>query len=335
MTCALVTGGNGFIGRHLVSELATRGRRLRVLDLRGPGRALPDIDYFEGSVLDADLVDQALNGVDEVYHLAALPGMWEPNKADFHDVNYRGTEIVMAAARKHGVSRFLHCSTESILFRSARAEDYAAEDCSLTVDQMPGLYTRSKMLADQLAMQAAASGFPVVVACPTMPIGPHDHNLTPPAAMLRHFLAKGRLQMFLDFIVNLVDVRDVATGLVLAMEQGRTGHRYILGGECLPLKKILELMNTASGRRKLFVPVPGRLAEIVAAVLEFYADHVTRRAPLATVEGVRIAMWATALSSEKAHRELGYSPRPVEPALRETIAHLLDGRFDARILKHA
>ena len=335
MTCALVTGGNGFIGRHLVSELAARGRRVRVLDLRSPVRVLPDVDYFEGSVLDLDLVGEALNGVDEVFHLAALPGMWEPNKADFHAINYQGTEVVMAAARKRGVSRFLHCSTESILFPSTPADDHAGEDCSLAIDKMPGLYTRSKMLADQLAMQAAASGFPVVVACPTMPIGPHDHNLTPPAAMLRHFLAKGRLQMYLDFIVNLVDVRDVATGLVQAMEQGRTGHRYILGGECLPLKRILELMNAASGRRKQYVPVPGRLAELVAVVLEFYADHVTRRAPLATVEGVRIAMRATALSSEKANRELGYSPRPVEPALRETIAQLLDGALDARILKHA
>jgi dihydroflavonol-4-reductase len=335
MTRTLVTGGNGFIGRHLVSELAAGRRPLRVLDLRCPVRTLPDVHYIEGSVLDTGLVDEAMDGVDEVYHLAALPGMWEPNKAAFHAVNYQGTEIVMAAARKRGVKRFLHCSTESILFGPAREQDHAAEDVSLTADQMPGLYTRSKMLADQLARQAAASGFPVVVACPTMPVGPHDHNLTPPAAMLRHFLAKGRLQMYLDFIVNLVDVRDVAAGLVLAMERGRAGHRYILGGDCLPLKKILELMSAASGRRKLFVPIPGRLAEMAASVLEFHADHVTRRAPMATVEGVRIAMRATALSSEKARREFGYNPRPVEPVLRETIAQLLGDGLDARILKHA
>jgi dihydroflavonol-4-reductase len=280
------------------------------------------VQYVDGSVLDADLVDEALSDVDEVYHLAGLPGMWMPNKNDFHAVNCGGTEVVIAAARKRGIARFLHCSTESILFPSTPPEDEPAEDILLTGDDMPGPYTRSKMLAEQLAMQAAASGFPVVIACPTMPTGSHDHNLTPPSAMLRHFLS-GRLQLYLDFIVNLVDVRDVAAGLVLTMERGRVGHRYILGGESIPLKKVLRLVTTISGRRNLLIPVPGRVAEIAAAMLEFIADHVTRRPPSGTAEGVRIALRSTALSIEKAQRELGYAPGPVEPALRETIAYLM------------
>ena len=322
MIRALVTGGSGYIGQHLVSALVARGRQVRVLDLRPPTRALPEVQYVEGSVLDADLVVEALSGVDEVYHLAGLPGMWMPHKSDFHAVNCGGTEVVIAAARKRGVARFLHCSTESILFPPSPSEDAAAEDILLTGDDMPGPYTRSKMLAEQLAMQAAASGFPVVIACPTMPIGPHDHNLTPPSAMLRYFLS-GRLQMYLDFMVNFVDVRDVAAGLVLTMERGQAGHRYILGGESIPLKKVLRLVTTISGRRNLLIPVPGRVAEIAAAMLEFIADHVTRRPPSGTAEGVRIALRATTLSNEKAQRELGYAPGPVEPALRETIAYLM------------
>jgi len=190
---------------------------------------------------------------------------------------------------------------------------------------MPGLYTRSKMLAEQFAAQTAASGFPLVIGTPTMPIGPHDHNLTPPTAMLRHFLS-GRVQMYLDFIVNLVDVRDVAAGLILAMEHGRIGHRYILGGESISLKKILQLMATISGRRYVSIPVPGRVAEVAATMLEFVADHVTHRPPSGTAEGVRIALRATELSIEKAQHELGYAPRPVEPALRDTIAYLLGAR---------
>jgi dihydroflavonol-4-reductase len=181
------------------------------------------------------------------------------------------------------------------------------------------------MLAEQLAAQAAASGFPLVIGTPTMPIGPHDHNLTPPTAMLRHFL-NARVQMYLDFIVNLVDVRDVATGLILAMENGRSGHRYILGGESISLKRILQLMATIRGRRYVSIPVPGGVAEIAAAILEFVSDHVTHRPPSGTAEGVRIALRATELSIEKAQRELGYAPRPIEPALRDTITYLLGAR---------
>jgi nucleoside-diphosphate-sugar epimerase len=328
MTRILVTGGTGFIGLHLVSALVARGRRVRVLDLQAPACALPGVEYFEGSVLDPDRVNRALEGVDEVYHLAGLPGMWMPEKRDFYAVNYRGTEVMIAAARERGIARFLHCSTESILFRGSSSEDAVADDALLPADDAPGPYTRSKVLAERLAMQAAASGFPVIVGCPTMPIGPHDRNLTPPTAMLRHFLG-GWFQFYVDFAVNLVDVRDAAAGLILAMERGKIGHRYILGGESIPLKTILQRVAAISGRRSMLIPVPGRIAETAAAILELIADHVTHRAPSGTAEGVRIALRARALSVEKARRELGYAPRPVESALRETVLYLL-GTEDAR-----
>jgi dihydroflavonol-4-reductase len=125
-----------------------------------------------------------------------------------------------APAPPRATARFLHCSTESILFPSALSDDDLANDRPVTCDDMPGPYTRSKMLAEQVATRAAASGFPVIIGCPTMPIGLHDHNVTPPTAMLQHFLG-GRFRLYLDFILNLVDVRDVAAGLVLASLHSR------------------------------------------------------------------------------------------------------------------
>lgn len=325
MTKVVVTGGNGFIGQHLVSALAGGGRQVRVLDLRPPTCAVANVEYVQGSVLDPALVNEVLGDIDEVYHLAGLPGMWIPQKSDFHAVNCRGTEVIITAARERGVTRFLHCSTESILFRPSSLRDGSSEHSLLPPEEMPGLYTRSKMLAEQFAAKAAASGFPLVIGTPTMPIGPHDHNLTPPTAMLRHFL-NAHVQLYLDFIVNLVDVRDVAAGLILAMERGQIGHRYILGGESISLKKILQLMATISGRRYVSIPVPGRVAEMAATMLEFISDHVTHRPPSGTAEGVRIALRATDLSIDKARHELGYAPRPIEPALRDTIAYLLGAR---------
>ena len=322
MTKVLVTGGAGFIGQHLVPALAARGQKVRVLDRRPPRCAVRDVEYVTGSVLDAGLVNEALQDVGEVYHLAGLPGMWLPKKSEFHAVNFKGTETVIAAARKRGVARFLHCSTESILFRRPTLPNAADEHDLLPPEEMPGLYTRSKMLAEQSAAHAAAAGFPLVIGTPTMPVGPHDHNLTPLTAMLQHFLS-GRIQMYLDFIVNLVDVRDVAAGLLLTMERGRVGHRYILGGESISLKKILKLMAALSGRHYLSIPIPGVIAEAAAAVLEFVSDHVTHRPPSGTAEGVRIAQRATELSIAKAQSELGYHPRPIEPALRDTIAYLM------------
>jgi dihydroflavonol-4-reductase len=140
--------------------------------------------------------------------------------------------------------------------------------------------------------------------------------------MLQHFLS-GRIQFYLDFVVNLVDVRDVADGFLLAMERGQNGQRYILGGENISLQKLLNIVGAISGRNALRIPIPAWIAKVTAAMLEFIADHVTHQPPAATVEGVRIALRSKALSIEKSRRELGYAPRPIEPALREAISSLL------------
>ena len=322
MTQTLVTGGGGFIGQHLVAALLAQGRRVRILDLRPPTCPMTGAQFVSGSVLDPELVREALNDVGEVYHLAALPGMWIPRKDDFHAVNCRGTEIMLDAARKRGVSRFLHCSTESILFGTSPPVSSTIEQVYTTPDEMPGTYTRSKLFAEQRASQAAASGFPVVIASPTMPIGPHHGNLTPPTLMLQHFLNR-RVQLYFDFVVNLVDVRDVAAGLLLAMKHGQNGHRYILGGEAIRLSKLLSRLRTISGRKAVPVPVPAMIAQTTAHAMEFVADYVTHRAPAATVEGVRIAMRSKSLSNEKSRRELGYAPHSIELALREIVASVV------------
>jgi dihydroflavonol-4-reductase len=322
MQQTLVTGGSGFIGQQLVRTLLAHGRRVRVLDLRPPRCSATALEYVRGSILDSKLLEAAFDDVEEVYHLAGLPGMWARHKNDFHLVNAQGTAIVIAAARKRGVSRFLHCSTESILFRPCRTASALAEDVSVTLDQMPGAYTRSKMLGEQQALQAAAAGFPVVIANPTMPIGPPNGSLTPPTLMLQYFLSQ-RVQIYLDFIMNLVDVRDVALGLLLAMERGQTGQRYILGGENISLKKFLAIVSVLSGRSALRIPIPAVMAQTAAAVLEFTADHVTHTPPAGTVEGVRIASRSQALSIEKARRELGYAPRPIGGALEEAVQSIL------------
>jgi nucleoside-diphosphate-sugar epimerase len=182
------------------------------------------------------------------HHLAALPGMWVRKKHDFHIVNCLGTKAVIAAARERGVSRLLHCSTESILFSASSTDRFVAEHTCTTIEEMPGAYTRSKLIAEQCALEAAASGLHVVVANPTMPIG-NDRNLTPPALMLQYFINRP-IQFYLDFIVNLVDVQDVAEGLLLAMQRGRSGERYVLGGENLSLKKLLPVLGARPDRHR-------------------------------------------------------------------------------------
>ena len=322
MSKSLVTGGSGFLGRHLVAALCARGDQVRVLDLMPPDGLPQGIQFVAGSILDADVVRQAMTQVSHVYHLAGIAKLWAPDKSGFETVNWRGTETVLRAAADARVTRVVHCSTEAILLppdRGRRAN--IDESAPPPYDDMPGPYTRSKHRAEQAALAAAQRGLDVVIVNPTVPLGAEDRNLTPPAAMLSMFLSGGS-PAFLDCILNLVDVRDVAAGFVLAAERGRAGERYILGGENVSLRDLLLLLEQISGRRmpKRAVPAPVALAS--AAVAEWIADYLTRRQPVATREGVRLALRSAPFDSRKAREELGFAPRPIGDALDQAVRWL-------------
>jgi len=317
MARVLVTGGNGFIGRPLVAALSKRGDRVRVLDV-ADGHA-PGIEYLRGSVDDRGAVDDALDGIDCVYHLAGIPHFWRRDKADFDRVNRGGTEVVLAAAAARRTPRVVHCSTESILLPKQRNGAHVDESAKPALADMPGPYTRSKFLAEVAAQNAARGGLDVVIVNPTVPVGDGDPNNTPPTAMLALFLA-GRSPFFLDCVLNLADVRDIADGIVRAGDTGRTGERYILGGDNLAMRDLLPELERKSGQKMPRRAVPAPLALAAGIVAGVVADRITKTPPAATREAVRVALRSAPFDSTKAKRELGYAPRSVDQALTQVIA---------------
>jgi dihydroflavonol-4-reductase len=318
MARVLVTGGSGFIGRYLVDVLRRHGESVRVLDV-APIEPMPTgVEFMHGSVADRATCDRAVVGVDRVYHLAGIAHLWRTDKADFDIVNRHGTETLLAAAASSGVRRVVHCSTESILLPRRRNHKAIDESAPPALADMAGPYTRSKYLAEQAALKAARGGMDVVIVNPTVPIGVGDRNMTPPAAMISLFLS-GRTAFFLDCVLNLVHVRDLAEGILSAGENGRTGERYILGGENVPLRDFLPALERKSGRRMPTRTVPAAFALTTGLVSGLIADHITRRPPVVTREGVILALRSAPFDSAKAKRELGYAPGPIDQALTEVV----------------
>jgi dihydroflavonol-4-reductase len=318
----LVTGGSGFIGAHVAAVLRSRGVQVRILDHAPPVDGAAGIEFVSGSILDADCLDAAMADVRHVYHLAGIAKLWSRDRADFDQVNAQGTAMVMWAAAARRVARVVHCSTEAILLpKRPEAGALIDETVRPQLADMPGPYTRSKLNAEHAVSAAVERGLDALIVNPTVPVGPGDRNLTPPGAMLAMFL-EGRSPAFLDCVLNLVDVRDVASGMVLAAERGRTGERYILGGENVALRDLLLTLAQLSGRPMPTRTVPGWLALISASVTEWVADHLTGRAPAATREGVRLALRSGPFDSRKALRELGYAPRPLRESLADAVKWL-------------
>lgn len=320
MPRSLVTGGSGFIGRHLVSALLARGDFVRILDQATPPGPAEDVEFVRGSVLDHASVTRALDGIGHVYHLAAIAHLWTPESENFDRVNRAGTEILLSAAASKNVARFIHCSSAATLVSPHSAGTRIDETASAGLADVAGSYSRSKYLGEQAALSAARAGQPVVVVNPTLPIGPGDDNLTPPMALLARYLAGG-MPLSLNFILNLVDVRDVAMGMILAGQHGRIGERYILGGENISLKQLAAMLERRTGKRAVKFWIPGRLA-LAAGIASERIARLTHRAPTATAEGVRLALRSANLDSSKAQRELGYAPRPLEDALAQAVSWL-------------
>jgi dihydroflavonol-4-reductase len=315
----VVTGGAGFIGSHLVERLVAAGQRVRVVERPGADTAhLPDgVELVEADIRDREAMRRAVRGARFVYHLAANPNLWVRDRGEFETVNHHGTVYVLDSALEAGVERVLHTSTESIL-TCANATGPIDENVEISLSDAVGPYCLSKLLAENEAMARAHAGWPVVVANPTMPVGPGDRGLSPPSRLIRDF-CRGRLPATIDCTLNLIDVRDVAEGLVRVMERGTPGRRYLLGGENLTLHQLLAILSELTGvpvpRRR----VPYRLGLAVAYASEFWADHVSGRTPRATVTGVRLTRRLMHFDPSRSLGELGLAPRSIRRSLADAV----------------
>lgn len=319
--CSLVTGGGGFIGTHLVKLLLEQGEQVKVLELEGVSVSA-DVEIVRGSVHDEVVVRQAMKGVRRVYHLAAYTDLWARNKQIFQQINYDSTCTVLREAMRAEVEVVVHTSTESILTRQNEA-DQPGTSPSAELSVAVGPYCRSKLLAEQAAFEAASNGLSVVIVSPTLPVGPGDRRITPPTRMILDFLNR-KIPAFLDCRLNLVDVRDVAEGHILAAQRGQSGERYLLGHENLMLSQLLRILEDITGLAMPKYRIPYWLALTVGMLQEFTADYLTHKSPMAPLTGVRLAGRNNSFSSDKAVRELGFKQSPIRQALVEEIAWLVE-----------
>jgi dihydroflavonol-4-reductase len=318
----IVTGGAGFIGSHLVSQLVNCGQQVRVIER--PGAAIDHLPaaarVFFADIRDRAALEPAIEGGRWVYHLAANPNLWARDRRQFEEVNHQGTVNVLDASLAAGAERVLHTSTESILTK-AKASGLIDENIEISLSDAIGPYCRSKLLAEQYAFSLASRGHPVVVANPTIPVGPGDRGNSPPTRLIVEYCRRN-LPAIMDCSLNLIDVRDVARGLSLVMERGQPGRRYLLGHSNLTLAAFLGLLQELTGVPVPRWRVPYSVAIAVAWFSEFLADHCTGRAPKATLTGVRLARRIMHFDSSRSLAELGLQPRSIRESVADAVSWL-------------
>lgn len=297
--------------------LASQGAQLRVLTRKTSDlRNLEGIaaDRVEGDLRDPDSIERAMAGCDTVFHVAADYRLWVRDAQEMYRSNVEGTRDLLSAARKNNVDRVVYTSSVATMGFLSNGT-LADEDSPVLLTDMVGPYKRSKFMAEQIALEVGRSGQHVVVVNPSTPVGEMDVKPTPTGRIVLDFLKK-KFPAYVDTGLNLVDVSECARGHVMALEKGRSGHRYILGGENLTLKQILDKLALITGLPSPTVEVPHFVALGAAVVDELWTGRVRGREPRATVDAVRMGRKKMYVSSSKAERELGWQILPVDAALR-------------------
>lgn len=317
----LVTGGAGFLGSHLVTQLLDAGQPVRVLER--PGASIDHLPLHRIELVSADIRDEhavrkAVSDCKYVYHLAADPNLWRRDRREFDSINRLGTIHVMRAALANGAKRILYTSTESIL-SSPSFNGGAVEKLHLKASDMLGPYCLSKFQAEQAVFRMVEEGAPIIVVSPTLPVGPGDRLQTPPTRLSLAF-CRGELPAYLDCQLNLIDARDVAAGMILAMKKGKIGIRYLLGAENLYLSDWLNILGTEAGQPLPRWKVTYSLALTVAWFSEMWADYVSGQIPMATITGVRLSQRNMFFDASASLSELGLHPRPLREAARDAVA---------------
>ena len=317
---AFVTGATGFLGSHVARVLAEQGAQLRLLvrptsDLRNVADL--NAERVEGDLRDPASIEKALAGCEAVFHVAADYRLWVPDPDQMYRSNVEGTRSLLEAAKKQGVRRVVYTSSVATMgFRSNGT--LADENSPVSLADMISHYKRSKFMAEQVALDAARSGVDVVVVNPTTPMGERDIKPTPTGRIVVDFL-KRKFPAYVETGLNLVDATECARGHVQALEKGRAGERYILGGENLTLKQILDRLAVITGLPSPKVKLPYAFALAAGAVDEMVTGRMLGREPRATIDAVRMGRKLMFVTSAKAEGELGWRMVPVDSALRRSV----------------
>ena len=322
---AFLTGATGFLGSHVAQVLAEQGADLRLLvrstsnlkNLEGLHSGSVGVETATGDLRDAASIEKAMSGCDTVFHVAADYRLWVRDPGEMYRSNVEGTRAIFEAARKNGVRRVVYTSSVATIGFTRNGHP-ADEDSPVALADMIGHYKRSKFMAEQVVLEAGRSGLHVVTVNPTTPVGEQDVKPTPTGRIVVDFL-KRKFPAYVETGLNLVDVRECARGHVTALEKGKTGERYILGGENLTLKQILDKLGKITGLPSPRVKLPYVFAYAAGIFDEAITAGLLRREPRATVDTARMGskkMWAT---SDKAERELGWKIVPAEDALRRAV----------------
>ena len=319
MTKTLVTGGTGFLGRAVAMELLAAGREVRVLARQPDHPALVGlkVEVARGDLRDPVSLATAVRGCQRVFHVAADYRLWVPDPGAMYAVNVQGTKDLLAAAAEAGITRMVYTSTVGTLGNPGDGTP-GTEETPVGLADMVGHYKRSKFLAEQAVLEVARQGFPVVLVHPSAPVGPWDSRPTPTGQMIVDFL-KGRMPAYLETGLNLVHVRDVAQGHLLAEEKGRGGEKYILGNQNLSLSEIFQLLANITGLSAPRVRLPYRPILALSYLDEFWATYVSHKPPRMPVAAVKMAKKFMYFDSGKAVRELGLPQTPVRQALEDAV----------------
>ena len=315
MPLALVTGVTGFLGWHVARLLLERGYRVRALCRPTSRLRELEAEAVTGDLRDPGSLHAATRGCQIVFHVAADYRLWAKQPGEIYDSNVTGTGNVLDAAERAGVERVVYTSTVGCIgMANGMLGD---ENTPVSEADMAGHYKRSKWLAEQIALEKARNGFPIVIVNPTAPVGDHDWKPTPTGKIILDFL-RDKMPAFIDTGLNFVDARDIALGHFLAAEHGRVGERYVLGCENLTLQQVLSRLASITGRPAPKTRIPYGVAYAAAVVSTGWAQ-VTGKEPMAPLEGVRMARKKMFVKHEKAARELNFHPGSVDDALRRAV----------------
>jgi dihydroflavonol-4-reductase len=325
---AFVTGATGFVGSHVARALAGQGADLRLLvRATSSTKNIADLkaELVIGDLREPVSLEKAIAGCDAVFHVAADYRLWVRDPEEMYRSNVEGTRAILDAARSNNIRRVVYTSSVATMGFTSNGQ-LADENSPVSLDNMIGPYKRSKFMAEQVAIQAARSGQDVVIVNPTTPIGERDIKPTPTGRIVVDFLKK-KFPAYVDTGLNLVDVQVCAQGHIAAFEKGRSGERYILGGENLTLKQILDKMAVITGLPSPTIRVPYFMALATGVVDEIITGRIRGREPRATIDAVRMGRKKMFVTSSKAERELGWKTVPVDDALQRAVNWFRENRY--------